>query len=359
MKLAFYAPLKSPNHTVPSGDRAMGRALLSALKDGGHDVSLVSELRLYEPKGCQKAQAALQAAADAEIDRITPIARQAHWNAWVTYHNYYKAPDLIGPKVAKALSIPYILIEATRAKSRLKGPWADFAHAAEAASDAAAAIFYLTQRDGVSLKRDAPDTQIVRHLHPFLDRAALPEPSTRSGSILSVAMMREGDKLASYQLIADTLAQLPNNGWKLEIAGDGPAADQIKSLMAPFGDKVVFHGALDHKAVAQLYSQAAVLLWPGVNEAFGFTYLEAQAAGVPVVTQDRPGVRDVVQGTHHPHPDLGIGPMAEAIAALLSDKNLQDTRSKQARKFVQDNHLRGAATRTLNTLLEQVTGTQT
>ena len=334
----------------------MGRALLSALKDGGHNVTLASELRMREPKGSKDAQAKLKAAADAEIDRITPIARLSGWAAWITYHNYYKAPDLIGPTIAKTLGIPYILIEATRAKSRLDGAWSDFAHAAEAASDAAAVIFYLTQRDGETLRRDAPDGQHLHHLHPFLDRKDLPEPSTRLGSLLSVAMMREGDKLASYQLIAETLAQLPNSGWSLDIAGDGPAADRVKAMMAPFGDKVTFHGALDQNAVAKLYSQAAVLFWPGVNEAFGFTYLEAQAAGAPVVTQDRPGVRDVVQGTHHPHPDAGTGPMAEAIKTLLTDKTLQDARAKKAQQFVQDNHLSGAATRKLNAVLEQVTG---
>ena len=31
MKIAFYAPLKSPNHPVPSGDRLMARLLMMAI----------------------------------------------------------------------------------------------------------------------------------------------------------------------------------------------------------------------------------------------------------------------------------------------------------------------------------------
>ena len=173
--------------------------------------------------------------------------------------------------------------------------------------------------------------------------------------MLSVGMMRHGDKLASYQLIADTLSAMPHQDWSLDIAGDGPAVELVKSMMAPFPNQVRFHGALDTEAVANLYGQAALLFWPGVNEAFGLTYLEAQAAGVPVVAQDRPGVRDVTHGTY-PQPDAGTQPMVDAISSLISDPDLRQTRADYARQYVQDNHLRGTATRTLNAVLADVTG---
>jgi hypothetical protein len=35
MRIAFYAPLKAPDHPVPSGDRTIARLLLAALKQGG------------------------------------------------------------------------------------------------------------------------------------------------------------------------------------------------------------------------------------------------------------------------------------------------------------------------------------
>ncbi|MGO6785324.1 glycosyltransferase family 1 protein, partial [Rhizobium ruizarguesonis] len=42
MRVAFYAPMKSPNHPVPSGDRLMARLLIRALELGGHKVDVVS-----------------------------------------------------------------------------------------------------------------------------------------------------------------------------------------------------------------------------------------------------------------------------------------------------------------------------
>ena len=47
MRIAFYAPLKSPRHPVPSGDRQMARLIVRALEKAGHQVSLASELRSF------------------------------------------------------------------------------------------------------------------------------------------------------------------------------------------------------------------------------------------------------------------------------------------------------------------------
>ena len=87
---------------------------------------------------------------------------------WLTYHSYYKAPDLLGPRLSRQWGIPYVLVEATRASKRLKGPYARFAKAAEAACDAADVIFYLTEYDREALERDRVPGQRLARLRPFL-----------------------------------------------------------------------------------------------------------------------------------------------------------------------------------------------
>ena len=163
-------------------------------------------------------------------------------------------------------------------------------------------------------------------------------------------MMRHGDKLASYEIIAEALAHLPGD-WVYEIAGDGPARPEIEKMFAKFGDKVRFLGQLDASVMRLAYERARVFLWPGVNEAFGMVYLEAQAAGVPVVAQDRPGVRDVV-----PNSDLvPVGAeeeLAKAVAVLLRDDTVWTTRSQEAQQMVGARHLLGAARKTLWSVLD-------
>ena len=348
MTIAFYAPLKPPTHPVPSGDRSVARALMAALAYAGHDVTLASDIRLYDGAGNADVQAQLARDAEREVARLSQTPEAARWSHWVTYHNYYKAPDLIGPPVSAALNIPYLQIESTRARKRLSGPWAGFAAAAEAASDAARTIFYFTQHDAETLRRDAPDGQALVHLPPFLNHMHLPAPSDLSGPLLSVGMMRPGDKVASYRLIAEALTLVPSHvDWRLDIAGDGAARDDVTALIAPFGDRVRMLGAVSSDDLAEFYGTARALLWPGVNEAFGMAYLEAQAAGVPVIAQDRPGVRDVVAGTH-PAPDAGPAALARTIATLWTDDRTARQAAQDARDKVASTHLMPHAARILS-----------
>ena len=348
-RIAFYAPMKSPNHPVPSGDREMARGVMKALADEsrGYEVTLVSEFRCYDGKGDGEAQNALFQHAKSEVSRLV---KMAGWSAWVTYHSYYKAPDLLGPAVSQALGIPYVQIEATRAAKRLGGPWDAFARAADASCDAAAAIFFLTAQDQEGLAPYKRDDQPQVQLHPFLAREEIEQPAAKSEkSFLSVGMMRQGDKLSSYQIIAEALVHLDED-WVYEIAGDGPARPEVEAVFAPFGDKVRFLGQLGTEDMAQAYGRARAFLWPGVNEAFGMVYLEAQAAGVPVVAQDRPGVRDVLPGAAL----VQVGDparLAQNLSRLLNDASYRSERSYEARSLVRNKHLLGSARKTLWSVL--------
>lgn len=315
----------------------MARALMAALSHLGAQVDLAATFRSRDGEGAAAVQAALLGEAAALVPRIVDAGKQAGWRAWITYHSYYKAPDLLGPAVARTLGIPYLAVEATRARKRLGGPWDAFARAAEAACDAADVVFYLTGRDRVALAEYAPAGQHLMHLPPFLARADLP-PEAQGAHLLAVGMMRQAAKLGSYKLIAQTLALLP--GATLEIAGDGPARAQVAAAMAPLGTRVRFLGALGPQDLGQAYMRAGALIWPGVDEAFGMTYLEAQAHGLPVIAQDRPGVRDVLYP--RAYPDVAAG--AEGLATLA---RATPPAAGDIRAHVRAHHLLPAAAETL------------
>lgn len=353
--VAFYAPLKSPEHPTPSGDRQIARNLMTALERGvNRPVRLVSELRSFEREGSASAQQDIRQLAQAEVMRI--LKDGDHPQMWVSYHNYYKSPDLIGPSICNTLGIPYALIEASRAKSRLSGPWAQFAVAAEEACDAANIIFHFTKNDHFALARDRVEWQQIVELPPFLNRDDLPEPSSNTGPMLVVGMMRHKDKLASYALIAEALSLLKTTDWQLNIAGDGPARAEVDAMFYRFGPRVRFLGALTPEALQAAYANAGLFVWPGVNEAFGMVYLEAQAAGLPVVAQDRVGVRDVLMPGSYPDPDKGAGGLAERIDELLGNPALRQSAGQMARSYVRDRHLLPAAARILKTNLSPLIG---
>lgn len=341
-RIAFYAPMKSPNSPVPSGDREMARNLLLAIQARGDAVDLASDLRVFDKHGDKEVQAKLRHEADAEVLRLT-CDLPADTALWVTYHNYYKAPDLIGPRVSTARNIPYVQLESTRAYSRLQGPWSGFAQAAHQACDAARVIFYHTANDLITLEREQFGNQALVELPPFLPASSLPQASSCDGPMLAVGMMRHGDKQASYRVLEQALRHLQGD-WSLSIAGDGPARAEIEALMAKFGTKVRFLGQLDRDALRKAYATASLMVWPGVNEAYGMIYLEAQAHGIPVVAQDRPGVRDVLMPSDYPSVADGPEGLAARLRTLLDNPALRSSQGSQSAAYIAARHLMPDAT---------------
>ena len=317
----------------------MARALIAAIEAGGAYVDLASDFQVRDGAGDAGKQAALIAQAKLLVPDLIARGKTVGWQAWLTYHNYYKAPDLLGPLVSRALGIPYLQVESTRARKRLIGPWQAFAQASEDACDAADVIFYFTARDADDLRAYAPASQYLVHLSPFLAQTDLPAVS-RGTSMLAVGMMRRPDKLASYALIAQTLALMNDAEWHLNIAGDGPAQTEVKALMVPFGAQVSFLGKLDAAGMARAYLDARLLFWPGVNEAFGLSYLEAQSYGLAVVAQDRPGVRDVVFPRAYPAPDEGPEGLLKCLRAPAPE-------AAEVREFIAAHHLLTSARDTI------------
>ncbi|MEW9806571.1 glycosyltransferase family 4 protein [Mesorhizobium sp. ZMM04-5] len=356
--VAFYAPMKPPDDPVPSGDRTMARALVAALDTAGlGEVRLVSTLRSRDGAGEASAQDRIFEAAEIEIERLSSGPRP---DLWVTYHSYYKAPDLLGPRLARLWGIPYAIVEGTRASSRLRGPYARFAKAAEEACDSADVIFYLTEYDREALERDRVRDQRLARLRPFLAAETLPALPERAHSdtirLLACAMFRAGDKLASYRALAEALAHVGSPDWSLRIVGDGPARAEVEALFERFAGKVRFLGALDQDGVAAEFRGGDLLVWPGVGEAFGMVYIEAQAQGCPVLAEDRQGVRDVVGDGGWLVPPGDRLAYASAIDALAADPDRRAATGIAGRRRIAANHLLPAARATLRGALAPLIG---
>jgi len=210
MRIAFYAALKSPNHPVASGDRQMARMLIKALEHAGHSVELASELRFYLRDPELKSFEALKIEARAEAARLTRLwDRDGKPDLWFTYHPYYKAPDLIGPGLASAFAVPYVTAEASYSRRRNAGLWADAqALVARAVAQAALNICF-TQRDRQGLADAIPDAAFGM-LSPFIDTSVFLETPARGcpTRLVTVAMMRQGDKVESYRMLAQALASI-------------------------------------------------------------------------------------------------------------------------------------------------------
>jgi len=343
--IAFYAPLKSPNHPSPSGDRTMARLLMNALSRAGFSPQLASELRSFDKVGDRRVQEEIRRqsleAASHLIAHYGALPREERPRLWFTYHVYYKAPDWIGPRVADALDIPYAIAEGSRAAKRAQGLWSLAHEGAEAALDRARAIFVMTAQDREALEAARPAHQRLIDLPPFLDMSdwpgAAPCRPRSEPHLLTVAMMRGGDKLASYRILASALDEIRHLPWTLDIVGDGAAREDIERLFAPFGTRIRFHGQIESKTdLSALYARADLFVWPAVNEAYGMVLLEAGLFGCPVVAGAYGGVPSVVKDgeTGHLTPPGDASAFAQAVGALLADRDRRQRLGLAARRFV-------------------------
>ena len=350
--IAFHAPMKAPDHPNPSGDRHIARLTLQALARAGFEATCVSRLRTLDMAGDPAAQAGLRRDAAAEAARLIDDLAPDPPALWFTYHCHYKAPDLIGPAVAEALAIPYVISEASLSPRRRDGPWADFAVASDAAIARADRLFWTTARDRPALEAAGHGAKMI-HLAAFLDPgpAVEPRPSGRPLRLLTVAMMRPGDKLESYRRLAAALARLPGE-WRLTVVGHGAAREAVRALLAPFQDRVIHIDDIDDPAAIRPHYQAAdLMVWPGVNEGVGMAWLEAQAAGLPVIAEDGPAARALICGATLAPPDDPHA-FAGAITAAAADR---PALSRAARAHVETHHSLAAAAATLESSLLELT----
>lgn len=341
MKVAFYAPLKSPDHAVPSGDRQMARLLIAALRLAGHEVDIVSRLRSYLPEPDGDALTRLHAEADAEMERIAgDWAGLAAPGCWFTYHPYYKAPDLIGPLLSRRFDIPYFTAEASHSSRRNQGAWTATQKLVVEAVNHARVNFCFTGRDLAGLAAVAPAARLVK-LPPFIDIDPYAEqkPRDNPARLVTVAMMRSGDKFDSYRMLAEALPLLLDLPWTLSVIGDGPRRADVVALFDRVPpQRIAWLGLQAPGQIPALLCQGGLYVWPGCGEAYGLAYLEAQAAGLPVVAQDIAGVPEVVRngltGLLTRAGDAGA--FSGAIRQLLIAPNERQIMAAAARRFVLD-----------------------
>ncbi|MCM0020651.1 MAG: glycosyltransferase family 4 protein [Tagaea sp.] len=341
----------------------MARALGAALTRAGHEVEWPSSFRSRDGQGDPERQARLEKIGERLAQRLIRRYRGGGTAPalWFTYHLHYKAPDHLGPRVAQALAIPYVVAEASVAMKRANGPWARGHSATLAALGQAQAVVSLNPADdeGVAPYIGAGCRRLS--LGPFLDPAPYARPRNARAPgparLLAVGMMRAGDKTESYRVLAQALARLEAGTWTLAIAGDGPARDAVEAMFAAFGSAVAFLGARDEAALIEDYAGADIFVWPSVNEAFGMALLEAQASALPALAGDFGGVSAILRDgeTGYLARPRDAADFAAKLARLIGDPALRARMGEAARTKVAAAHSLDGAARRLDALLTELT----
>jgi glycosyltransferase involved in cell wall biosynthesis len=350
VRIALYCPNKPLTHPHPSGDLVIAQGIHSTLNRLGHDCR---EIVQFRSRWFWKTGLGWIGACRAWTEAWR-LARAFKPQIWITYHTYYKSPDVIGPWITGLLNIPYVIFQpmysTRRRKSSSTSPgfrlnrWAILR---------ARHVFTNNFLDVDALRRILPDrriTYLAPGIHPEAFQRVPSAGRALRGQfqippdhllILTAARWREGVKTESFLHLLRALVQLRVllPAFTLVVVGDGPMEPCLRSLaLQDLPGQVVFAGRVPRREMSRFYSAADVFAFPGIGESLGMVFLEAQCCGAPVVALDTAGVPQVVV-----HGETGIlvprddgSAMARAIEELGRNPERRRALGSAGARFVRN-----------------------
>lgn len=351
MKIAFYAPFKPLDHEIPSGDLIIATGLVSFLRKQGHIIDIQSRLRsrwIYLKPGIWLHLAG-------EFIRCFRRLKKEKPDIWLTYHTYYKAPDLLGPWICRLLGIPYVIFQgiySTKPRRHVKSFLGFYLN--RAALNRADHVFTNKRSDYINLKRII-DSERLSYIKPginleFFSKTASERPRLLKipelqgkPLILTAAMFRDDVKTKGLVWLIRCCAELVNKNisFHLVIAGSGTMENRLKQVAEKYlPGRHTFTGKISQHQMQVFYRSGDIFAFPGIRESLGMVFLEAQACGLPVVAFNNGGIPEVVgdgkTGLLVPMYDCNC--FCKQLVRLLTDKKLCKQMGKKAVQYVEKYH---------------------
>lgn len=352
MRVCCYFPNKPLRYGSPSGDRTISEHLLEAIARRGHFWIEVSSFRsrlFWQDLGKIAAFPYEAARAVCRFIEFRP-------DVWLTYHSYYKSPDVFGwwiRELGGVEKVKYVIFQGMygtgpRKKAAFKAGYLINLMALKRAD----LVFSNNLMDLPGLIRVVPRDRLF-YLPPGIfpeefnfDDGARSEVRSRHGIkgedrvILTVSRFRPGVKFESLGFLFESL-KFVKEPFKLIVVGAGPMEKEVLKLAGELERangmaKVIFVGQIARGELWRYYSSADLFAFPGIGESLGMVYLEAQACRLPVVALRSPGVEQVVKDglTAILLDDRNPEKYALAVESLLGDSDLRYSMSMAARDFV-------------------------
>lgn len=159
----------------------------------------------------------------------------------------------------------------------------------------------------------------------------------RTASHFTIVSVGRLSKQKNQQLLLDAfrilLQSVPDA--RLYILGDGPLKEELYSTAESMGisENVSFKGNVSNVEV--YYAKADVFALSSVYEGLPLVVLEAMAAGLPIVSTDVGGVKDIVTNNGILVPNLEPTAFANALLLLYKDAHKRQEMGKSSSLNVQ------------------------
>ena len=156
-----------------------------------------------------------------------------------------------------------------------------------------------------------------------------------------IAFLGRLEPMKSVDLLPEMLSILAPEfpDLKLLITGDGSLREQVMNEFHTRGlsDMIEYKGVVPAERVIDLIRSSRTILYPSREEPFGLSIIEAMACGVPVISTNVFGPREIITHLEDGYLISSIDAyhLAEAVHDLLKDRALQARISVSARDTVE------------------------
>ncbi len=181
-------------------------------------------------------------------------------------------------------------------------------------------------------------------------RASPAAPDPRKFTILSVCRLYSRKRvdvlLRAAALLRDRIPEL-----EIRIVGNGPEYLRLQQIWIDLHLESTVHwvGDVNMSTLATEYRRADVFCLPTVQEGFGIVFLEAMAAGKPIVAARAAAVPEVVRHGMLVEPENPEA-LAEGIMRLYRDPDLRGSLALSASRDVEEFEMNRVASRFLSTV---------
>ena len=161
---------------------------------------------------------------------------------------------------------------------------------------------------------------------------------------IAIAIIGRITKIKNHTFFLDVIEKLllENSSLKIKvfIVGDGDLTATIsqraQNLNAKFGEKIFMTSWIFD--IASFNPGMDIICLTSDNEGTPVSLIEAQASGVPIVTTDVGGIKDIVSDniTGYIVPKNDLTKFSEKLKELVENKNKRETFSKNGWGFVKD-----------------------